>query len=147
MLLHLGGKRFADHKEVETDVRKRLRQQSKDFGFNAMVKRWDKCINVEHVEKYFFRVRISCVLRFLSICDPLSLVYVDWWYVEMTSMHACAPNTWGFAILGHPDTVLSPRVNFTVEVGKSNSRKVLSVDTTLQNFVIFRVRFSCDQEL
>jgi hypothetical protein len=55
----LGGKGFADDKEVETEVRKWLRQQSKDFyaaGFNALVKRWDKCIKVGegYVEKCFF---------------------------------------------------------------------------------------------
>jgi hypothetical protein len=37
--------------EVEKEGRKWLRQQSKDFyvyvaGFDALVKRWDKCINV-----------------------------------------------------------------------------------------------------
>jgi hypothetical protein len=44
-----GGKRFSDDEEVETEARKWLRQQSKDFyatGFDALVKRWDKCINV-----------------------------------------------------------------------------------------------------
>jgi hypothetical protein len=43
------GKRFADDEEVETEVRKWLRQQSKDFyaaGSDALVKRWDKCIDV-----------------------------------------------------------------------------------------------------
>jgi hypothetical protein len=40
-------------------VRKWLRQQSKDFyvaGFDALVKRWGKCINVGrgYVEKYIF---------------------------------------------------------------------------------------------
>jgi hypothetical protein len=49
-------KRFADDEEVETEVRKWLRQQSKDFcaaGFDALVKRWDKCISVGggYVEK------------------------------------------------------------------------------------------------
>jgi hypothetical protein len=42
-------KRFADDEEVETEVRKWLRQQSKNFyaaGLDALVKRWDKCINV-----------------------------------------------------------------------------------------------------
>jgi histone-lysine N-methyltransferase SETMAR len=42
---HLGGRRFADDKEVEMEV---LRQQSKDFYavvFDALVKRWDKCIS------------------------------------------------------------------------------------------------------
>jgi hypothetical protein len=40
---------FADDEEVETEVRKWLRQQSNDFyaaGFDALLKRWDKCINV-----------------------------------------------------------------------------------------------------
>jgi hypothetical protein len=40
---------FADDEEFETEVPKWLRQQSKDFnavGFNALVKRWDKCISV-----------------------------------------------------------------------------------------------------
>jgi hypothetical protein len=50
-----GEKRFADE-EVETEVRKWLRQQSKDVcaaGFGAVLKRWDKCINVGggYVEK------------------------------------------------------------------------------------------------
>jgi hypothetical protein len=54
--LHFGGKRFTDDKEVETEVWKWLRQQSKDLyaaGFDALVKRWDKCINVGggYVEK------------------------------------------------------------------------------------------------
>jgi histone-lysine N-methyltransferase SETMAR len=42
--IHLGGKRFTSDKEVETEVRKWLRQQSKDFyaaGFDALVKQWD----------------------------------------------------------------------------------------------------------
>jgi hypothetical protein len=44
----LGGKRFADDEEVEMEVLKWLRQQSKDFcavGFDALVKRWYNCIN------------------------------------------------------------------------------------------------------
>jgi hypothetical protein len=46
---HLGGNIFADNEDVETDVRKWLRQQPKDFytaGFDALVKRWDKFVNV-----------------------------------------------------------------------------------------------------
>jgi hypothetical protein len=45
----LGGKSFADGEEVEPEVWKWLRQQSKDFyaaGFDALVKRWNKCINI-----------------------------------------------------------------------------------------------------
>jgi hypothetical protein len=53
---HLGGKRFADDEEVEMEMRKWLRQLPQEFcaaGFNALVKRWDKCINVGggYVEK------------------------------------------------------------------------------------------------
>jgi histone-lysine N-methyltransferase SETMAR len=47
---HLGGKRFADDEDAETEARKWLRQQSEDFyaaGFDALVKRWAKCINVD----------------------------------------------------------------------------------------------------
>jgi hypothetical protein len=47
--LHFSVKRFAGGEEVETEVRKWLRQQSKDFyaaSFDAQVKRRDKCINV-----------------------------------------------------------------------------------------------------
>jgi hypothetical protein len=41
----LGGKRFAAGEEVETEVRKLLGQETKDFyaaGFDALVKRLDK---------------------------------------------------------------------------------------------------------
>jgi predicted HD phosphohydrolase len=57
-----GAKRFTcgwqnlAHEEVEAAMRKWLRQQPKDFsaeGFGALVKQWDKCINVGggYVEK------------------------------------------------------------------------------------------------
>jgi hypothetical protein len=54
--LSLGGKVFAEDEEVSTEVRKWLRQQLDDFyaaGFNALVRRWDKCISVGagYVEK------------------------------------------------------------------------------------------------
>jgi hypothetical protein len=45
-----GWKSFADDEEIEREVRKWLRQESKDFyvaNFYAMVKRLDKCINVD----------------------------------------------------------------------------------------------------
>jgi histone-lysine N-methyltransferase SETMAR len=53
---HFGGKCFADDEEVETVVQKWLRKQSKVLygaGFDALVKRWDKCICVGggYVEK------------------------------------------------------------------------------------------------
>jgi hypothetical protein len=43
------GKFFVDDEQVETEVRKWLRQQSKYFyaaGFDAQVERCDKCINI-----------------------------------------------------------------------------------------------------
>jgi hypothetical protein len=52
---YLGGRSFAHDEKVEK-VRKWLRRESKDFyapGFDALVKRWDKCISVDggYVEK------------------------------------------------------------------------------------------------
>jgi hypothetical protein len=45
--------------EVETEVQRWLRQQSKDCAvdFDALVKQWDKCISVGggYVEKYIFK--------------------------------------------------------------------------------------------
>jgi hypothetical protein len=51
----LGGKRFADE-EVETEVRKWLREQSKYFcaaGFDALIKQLEKCNYVDggYIEK------------------------------------------------------------------------------------------------
>jgi hypothetical protein len=57
-------KRLADDEEVEMEVWKWLRQQSDDFyaaGFDALVKRWDKCISVGG-GYVFFQFRISHVL-------------------------------------------------------------------------------------
>jgi hypothetical protein len=53
---HLGDKRFTNDTEVETEVQKWLRQQSKDFyavDFDTLIRRWDKCMNVggEYVKK------------------------------------------------------------------------------------------------
>jgi hypothetical protein len=53
---NLGSRRFLDDEEFETEARKWLRQQSKDFyatGFDALMKRWNKCISVcgGYVEK------------------------------------------------------------------------------------------------
>jgi hypothetical protein len=52
----VGGKHFIDDEEIKTEARKWLRCQLKDFyaaGFDALVMRWDKCINIGggHVEK------------------------------------------------------------------------------------------------
>jgi hypothetical protein len=49
------GKRLADVEEVEMEVRKWLRQQSKDVyaaSFDALAKRWNKCISFggEYIE-------------------------------------------------------------------------------------------------
>jgi hypothetical protein len=57
--LQTGWQIFADDEEVKAEVRKCLRQESKDFyaaGVDALVKRWDKCISVDggYVEKQMF---------------------------------------------------------------------------------------------
>jgi hypothetical protein len=48
---------------MPNQVRKWLRQQSKYFcaaGFDALIKQWDKCINVGgYVEKYMFFLRFG----------------------------------------------------------------------------------------
>jgi hypothetical protein len=64
-------------------VRKCLRQQLRRFygaGFDALVKRWDKCINVDggYVEKYnFVQIRISHILRFISSCVPRNICHTQ----------------------------------------------------------------------
>jgi hypothetical protein len=65
-------------------VQKWLRQQSKDFyavGFSALVKRWDKCINVAggYAEKfiYFPGLNITCFTFYMHLLPiyRLSLIY------------------------------------------------------------------------
>jgi hypothetical protein len=68
---------------------------TKDFyaaGFDALGKRWDKCINVGggYVEKSFFsQVRISNRLRFISISDLFtdspSCIYVQIRFVQQSN--------------------------------------------------------------
>jgi hypothetical protein len=61
---------------------------SKDFyaaGFDALVKRWDKCIMLVEdmsTNKSISHVRISHVLRFISICDLFTSACVT-----KTSLH------------------------------------------------------------
>jgi hypothetical protein len=70
-----GCKPFVDE-EVESEARKWLRQQSNKFyavGFDALVKRWEMCINVGggHVEKYIFftfKYRMFYILYPLVTC-------------------------------------------------------------------------------
>jgi hypothetical protein len=67
----LGGKRFVDEEEVETEVRKWRRQQSKYFyasGFDALVKRWNKCIYVDggRVKKQMFLSRFKYHIFYFS---------------------------------------------------------------------------------
>jgi hypothetical protein len=52
----MGDKCFSYNEDVETELQKRPRRQSKYFyaeGIDALAKRWDKCINVGggYVEK------------------------------------------------------------------------------------------------
>jgi hypothetical protein len=69
--VEIRGERFVDFEEVEMEVRKWLRQQSKHFyaaGCDALVIRWDKCIKVGggFVKKYMFfpgsSITCFCVL-------------------------------------------------------------------------------------
>jgi hypothetical protein len=71
-----GHLKVADDEEIKMEVWKWLRQQSKDFyAADALVKRWDKRIDVggelENMSrnKCFLQVPISYVLRFISIYD------------------------------------------------------------------------------
>ncbi|GBN19565.1 hypothetical protein AVEN_128642-1 [Araneus ventricosus] len=53
---HLGGKHFADDDDVQHEILLWMRQQPKEFyaaGIGALIKRWDKCINIggDYVEK------------------------------------------------------------------------------------------------
>jgi len=53
---HLSGERFPDDDAVERAVRAWFRQEPKEFyaaGFQGLVKRWDKCLNLygDYVEK------------------------------------------------------------------------------------------------
>jgi hypothetical protein len=74
-------------------VRESLMQQPKDFyaaGFDAMIERWDKCINVGggYVEKYFFfpGSNITCFTFYIHFhlvgggvqLDPLGTAATDW---------------------------------------------------------------------
>jgi hypothetical protein len=68
---YLGGKYFVDDEEVETNVRKRLRQQSKDFhaaDFGALI----KSINVggRYVEKYVFYLFVTYLLTLPCMMYP-----------------------------------------------------------------------------
>jgi hypothetical protein len=66
----VSGKRFTDDEDVETEVRKWLRQQSKEFyvsGFDVLLNRWEKCISVPggYLEICVLQVRIPHVLHFI----------------------------------------------------------------------------------
>jgi hypothetical protein len=53
-LVEKSGEIFADDEVFEKEVRKWLRQQSKYFraeGSDAVVNRWDKCINIEDMSR------------------------------------------------------------------------------------------------
>jgi hypothetical protein len=71
----LGGKRFAEDEKAKREVRKWLRQQSRDFyaaGFDALAKRWDSVsMLMEDMSRnkcFFFRFEYH-VLCSISICD------------------------------------------------------------------------------
>jgi hypothetical protein len=81
----LGDRCFADDEEVEMEVRKWLRQQSKDFyaaGFDALVKRWmllegmlrNKCFFFSGFKYHMFYVLyplVTCLLTLSLITGML----------------------------------------------------------------------------
>jgi hypothetical protein len=71
---YLGGKRFSNDEEVETEVLKWLRQQPKDFcaaRFDELVKRCNKFINVcgGYIEEKFFfpDSNITCFMFYIDL--------------------------------------------------------------------------------
>jgi hypothetical protein len=72
------GKYFADDEKFETEVRKWLRQQSNISMLQVSMHRKSDGTSVSMLvedmsrNKCFFQVRISHVLRFVSICDLLT---------------------------------------------------------------------------
>jgi hypothetical protein len=92
-----GDIRLAENKEDNSEVRKRVRQQSESFyafGFDALLKRLDKCINVVggYVEKHtsFSQAQLSHVMRFISIYGlftvPLSYVFCEIMELEILEL-------------------------------------------------------------
>jgi hypothetical protein len=82
--------------------RKWLRQQSKKFcaaGFDALVKQWDKCINVGggYVKKYMaFPCSNIHILRFIFICDLFTDSPSYQFYLidkKMKLRYTCRPKT------------------------------------------------------
>jgi hypothetical protein len=79
----LGGKRFSDDGEAEREMRKWLRQQSNGLysdGFDALVKRWDKFINVGggYVEDFFSGSKFTCFSFNIHLWPTYSLFVVHW---------------------------------------------------------------------
>lgn len=66
---HLGSKRFVDDEDVEREVRMWLRQQPKDFyaaGFGALIKRWDKCLNIGGDYVWKIRENVNLIINVFS---------------------------------------------------------------------------------
>jgi hypothetical protein len=66
----LGGKRFVDDEEVETEARKWLRQRPKDFyaaGFDALLKRWENVsVFVEDMSR-MSGLNITCFTFYVNL--------------------------------------------------------------------------------
>jgi hypothetical protein len=78
---HVGGKRFGDDEEVETEVRKWPRQQSLTSILRVSTL-WQsggtsvpKLVEDMSRNKCFFQVRILHVLRLIPICDLFTYYY------------------------------------------------------------------------
>ncbi|GFR15859.1 SGL domain-containing protein [Trichonephila clavata] len=56
---HLGGKQFVDDDDIQHEVLLWIREQPEEFyaaGIGALIKRWDKCINVAGERDYVEQV-------------------------------------------------------------------------------------------
>jgi hypothetical protein len=96
------GKRFADDEEVQTEIRKWLRQQSKDLyaaGFDALVKRWDKCFNAGggYVEKFVFFFRFEYHMFYALYPFVTSLLTLSRTFLKMEAV--CSSEAAGIILL------------------------------------------------
>jgi hypothetical protein len=95
---HLGGKCFADDEEVEMEVQKWLRQQSKDFYAecsDTLVKQWDKCIQCywRNVKKYMFfpGPKFTCFTFYIHLWVIYWLSLVCMLYIQSFTMPNIIP--------------------------------------------------------
>jgi hypothetical protein len=115
---------------MPAQVRKWLRQQSEDFyaaGFDALLKRWDKCINVNrrYVEKWMFFPGASITyLTFYIHLWPiywLSLVYLlpasgDAVHLTMNTSPSLTNALWHYGWVACTARIITPWCRMYLEI-------------------------------